>query len=202
MGDSFRIGDLDLVISGTIVQEPDRSLGVFSLGPRVMIADDDLDRTGLVRVGSRVRYRTLIKLPEGEPAESWSDALGAKLPDLSVRIITYAQAQPGFRRFWTQLTMYLGMSGLVALMVGGIGVAVSVRAFVREKFATIAVLKCLGAGWRDVFRDLPRADPTPRARGEPGRRRARDARSSSCWRRCSSGWCRSRSSFLSLRAPS
>src|SRR5439155_864375 len=32
-----------------------------------------------------------------------------------------------------------------------IGVAVSVRAFVSEKLATIAVLKCLGAGWRDVL---------------------------------------------------
>jgi putative ABC transport system permease protein len=36
-------------------------------------------------------------------------------------------------------------------MVGGIGVATSVRAFVRGKFETIAVLKCLGAGWRQVL---------------------------------------------------
>ena len=151
VGDRIRIGDLDLVISGVIVQEPDRSLGVFSLGPRVLIAAPDLDRTGLVRAGSRVRYRTLIRLPEGQPAEAFRDALALRLPDLAVRIVTYAQAQPGFRRFWTQLTLYLGMTGLVALMVGGIGVAVSVRAFVREKLSTIAVLKCLGAGWRDVF---------------------------------------------------
>ncbi|HEX6775537.1 MAG TPA: FtsX-like permease family protein, partial [Methylomirabilota bacterium] len=55
------------------------------------------------------------------------------------------------RRFWHQLTVYLGLTGLVALMVGGIGVATSVRAFVRGKFETIAVLKCLGAGWRQVL---------------------------------------------------
>jgi putative ABC transport system permease protein len=150
-GDRIRIGDLDLTISGVITQEPDRSLGVFSLGPRVLIANQDLDRTGLVRPGSRVRYRTLIRLPEGQDAEVFRDTLALRLPDPAVRIVTYAEAQPGFRRFWRQLTMYLGLTGLVALMVGGIGVAVSVRAFVREKLATIAVLKCLGAGWRDVF---------------------------------------------------
>ena len=47
--------------------------------------------------------------------------------------------------------MYLGLTGLVALMVGGIGVAVSVRAFVRQKLATIAILKCLGATSRQVL---------------------------------------------------
>src|SRR6185437_4781038 len=39
----------------------------------------------------------------------------------------------------------------VALMVGGIGVAVSVRAFVRQKLGTIAILKCLGATSRQVL---------------------------------------------------
>jgi len=151
VGDRIRIGDLDFTISGVITREPDRSLGVFSLGPRVVIAGEDLDRTALVRPGSRVRYRTLIRLPEGRDAETFRDALALQLTDPAVRVVTYAQAQPGFRRFWEQLTMYLGLTGLVALMVGGIGVAVSVRAFVSEKLATIAVLKCLGAGWRDVL---------------------------------------------------
>jgi putative ABC transport system permease protein len=150
-GDRLRVGDLDLTISGVIVQEPDRSLGIFSLGPRVLIAGEDLDRTGLVRPGSRVRYRALVRLPAGRDVKAFRDALAARLPDPSLRVVSYAEAQPGFRRFWTQLTMYLGLTGLVALMVGGIGVAVSVRAFVRGKLASIAVLKCLGAGWRDVF---------------------------------------------------
>jgi hypothetical protein len=47
--------------------------------------------------------------------------------------------------------MYLGLTGLVALMVGGVGVAVSVRAFVRQKLDAIAILKSLGAGWRQIL---------------------------------------------------
>ncbi len=150
-GDRLRIGESDLIISGVITQEPDRAVGVFSLGPRVLITGDDLDRTGLVRPGSRVRYRTLFRLPDGTNAEDVVKSLARRLPDSAVRITTYAQAQPGLRRFWDQLTMYLGLTGLVALMVGGIGVAVSVRAFVRSKLATIAILKSLGAGWRQIL---------------------------------------------------
>ena len=151
VGDHMKIGEADFVISGVIRQEPDRSVGVFSLGPRVMIAPEDLPGTNLVRPGSRVRHRVLFRLPAGTSAETFKDALAARLPDTAARITTYAKAQPGVRRFWDQLTVYLGLTGLVALMVGGIGVATSVRAFVRGKLDTIAVLKCLGAGWHQVL---------------------------------------------------
>ena len=59
--------------------------------------------------------------------------------------------------------MYLGLTGLVALMVGGIGVAVSVSAFVREKLATIAILKCARRGLAAAARRLPAPDRAARA---------------------------------------
>src|SRR5882724_6939181 len=151
IGERLKIGEADFVVSGVIRQEPDRSVGIFSLGPRVMIAPEDLPGTRLVRPGSRVRHRMLFRLPTGVSAEGFKDTLAARLSDSTVRVTTYSQAQPGVRRFWNQLTVYLGLTGLVALMVGGIGVATSVRAFVRGKLDTIAVLKCLGAGWRQVL---------------------------------------------------
>jgi len=149
-GDRFRIGDVELTIAGLILKEPDRAIGVFSLGPRVLIAAEDLDRSGLIRPGSRVRHRTLFRLPEDRDAQAIRDRLAEALPTAQ-RVATYDQAQPGLRRFWDQLTMYLGLTGLVALMVGGIGVAVSVNAFVRQKLTSIAILKALGAGWRPLL---------------------------------------------------
>jgi len=151
IGDHLKIGEGDFTVSGVVRQEPDRAVGVFSLGPRVLIDARDLDGTHLIRQGSRVRHRLLFRLPTGSSAEAFKDALAARLTDTSVRVTTYTQAQPGVRRFWNQLTVYLGLTGLVALMVGGIGVATSVRAFVRGKLETIAVLKCLGADWRQVL---------------------------------------------------
>ena len=151
VGDRFTIGEGSFTVSGVIVQEPDRAVGVFSLGPRVLIDARDLESTHLIRPGSRVRYRLLVRLAPGFDAEAFKTTLAARLIDPAVRVTTYTHAQPGVRRFWGQLTVYLGLTGLVALMVGGIGVATSVRAFVRGKLETIAVLKCLGAGWRQVL---------------------------------------------------
>jgi len=44
-----------------------------------------------------------------------------------------------------RLTGYLGLVGLIALLLGGIGVASGVVVFVRQRLDTIAVLRCLGA---------------------------------------------------------
>ena len=67
VGDALRIGEAEFRVAGLITSEPDRAVGFFSLGPRVLMADADLAATGLVRLGSRVRHRALIALPDGRP---------------------------------------------------------------------------------------------------------------------------------------
>ena len=64
---------------------------------------------------------------------------------------SYRDAQPQLKQFLDQLARYLGLVGLTALFVGGIGVALSIQAFIREKFQSIAILKTLGADTRLLF---------------------------------------------------
>ncbi|MBI2160054.1 MAG: FtsX-like permease family protein [Candidatus Rokubacteria bacterium] len=145
VGDALAIGAARFTVTGVIAREPDRAAGFVTLGPRVLIAGSALERTGLLRVGSRVRYRTLVRLPDALPARAAHERLARELADPSVRLAVFDDAQPGLRRFFTQLASYLGLVGLTSLLVGGIGVASSVATFVRRQLGTIAVLKCLGA---------------------------------------------------------
>ncbi len=69
-----------------------------------------------------------------------------------VRVSTYEESQPRLRRFLKNLTVYLGLVGFTALLVGGIGVANSVQVFLKGKLDTLAILKCLGAGSGVIFR--------------------------------------------------
>jgi putative ABC transport system permease protein len=149
-GDRFRLGASEFAVSAVIRDEPDRALGLFALGPRVIIANGDLEATGFVQPGSRIRYRTLLRLPDTADPDPIRDALAERV-GASGRVTTYSQAQPGLRRVWGQLTSYLGLTGLVALLVGGIGVGAGVGTFIAEKVMTIAVLKCLGARWRAIL---------------------------------------------------
>ena len=77
-------------------------------------------------------------------------ALAREIASPSVRVAAYDEAQPGLRRFFSQLTMYLGLVGLASLLVGGIGVAAAMAAFVTRQTPTLAVLKALGADTRTL----------------------------------------------------
>jgi putative ABC transport system permease protein len=144
VGDSFRIGEARFVITGIVEKEPDRIASLFSLGPRVMISQDALAAAALVKPGSRIRERFLLRLPPETPLEPILSELRDRLSGESVRVLSYREAQPQLRRLLGQLSTYLGLVGLTALFVGGIGVAGTVRAFIQEKFTTIALLKTVG----------------------------------------------------------
>ena len=152
VGDTLKIGQAEFTIAGVLRKEPDRAAGAFSLGPRVLISRKGLEATALIQPGSRVTNRHLLKLPDTMDARALQGALAQTFPDKTARISAYQESQPMLRRFLRQMTMYLGLVGLIALMVGGIGVASSVRAFLKEKLETIAVLKAVGAESGTILR--------------------------------------------------
>jgi len=145
LGDRLVVGDVTLTIRGVVDAEPDRAASLVTLGPRVLLSPEALERSRLVAFGSRVRYRVLVGLGPGIGADQTRGSLARAVSDPGVRIAAYDEAQPGLRRFFSQLTIYLGLVGLASLLVGGIGVAASVSAFVARQVPTIAVLKALGA---------------------------------------------------------
>ena len=148
VGDRLVVGTAPFTIRGVVETEPDRAASLVRLGPRVFLSPQSLERTGLLAFGSRIRYRVLVGLPPGVGAGDTRAALARSLVDPGVRIAAYDEAQPGLRRFFAQLTTYLGLVGLASLLVGGIGVAASVSAFVARQVPTIAALKALGAETR------------------------------------------------------
>lgn len=149
VGDELRIGGVPFRIAGVVLEEPDKLSISFVLGPRVFISHDGLARTALVGLGSRVEHRALLKLPEGASAND-AKKLGAwlqgELPDATYyRIRTFTEAQPALRRSFERMGRYLGLVGLLSLLIGGVGVAQVVRAWLAGRMDDIAILRCLGA---------------------------------------------------------
>ncbi|MDC4226137.1 MAG: ATP-binding cassette domain-containing protein [Candidatus Manganitrophus sp.] len=64
VGDRLQFGEADFTIKGIIRKEPDRAVGTFTLGPRVMLSQEGLARTKLVQTGSRLTRRILFQTPE------------------------------------------------------------------------------------------------------------------------------------------
>ncbi len=151
VGDRFSLGAVSLVVRGVVTREPDRPTNFIRLGPRVLVSHAAIDRSGLIAFGSRLNERWLLRLPSTIAPSQARAALAGVIDDPSIRIAAYDEAQPGLKRFLDQLAIYLGLIGLVSLLVGGVGVAASVATFMRRRRPTIAVLKCLGTDARTLF---------------------------------------------------
>ncbi len=145
VGDTIGVGEVQYEIRGTVTREPDRATRAFTLGPRVMVARDSLAETGLEQPGALIYYHYRLDVPEGQSLAGWREAVTTALPDAGWRIRDLQNAAPGLAQTVQRVALFMTLVGLTALLVGGVGVANAVRAFLDSKRATIATLKCLGA---------------------------------------------------------
>ncbi|HEX8459551.1 MAG TPA: FtsX-like permease family protein [Pyrinomonadaceae bacterium] len=148
VGDEVKIGNSVFQIRGVLAQEPGAT-GGFRIGPRVFIALEQIAATGLTGFGSRARNKMLLKVSPAELNALVSD-LRAGLKDRLVSVRSYKDSQEGLNEQYTRSENYLSLTGLVILVLGGIGVSNVTRVFIEQKKRTIAVLKCVGASSRQV----------------------------------------------------
>ena len=152
LNDEFLLGKIKLKITGIVISEPDRISRAFSIGPRLFISRASLDKAGLIQPGSRIKHRTLIKIPDNIDIEKAVILLERGLPDKTISIRTYKDMQSSLSSSIERMGQYLGALGVIALLMGGIGVAMIVRTFMAQKLDTVAIMNCLGASSRTLLK--------------------------------------------------
>jgi putative ABC transport system permease protein len=148
VGDPVKIGESTFVIRAAFDYEPGSGSG-FRLGPRVFIARSAVEATGLTGFGSRARRRILFKVQEGS-LDPLVQRLRAELKGQLVTVNSYKDSQENLSEQFARTENYLSLTGLIVLVLGGIGVSSVTRVFIEQKKQTIAVLKCIGATGRQI----------------------------------------------------
>lgn len=151
VGDSIKVGDVTFEIAGALLQAPGQTGIVATVAPVVYIPLAYLEETGLNQKGSRINYRLFLRLKEPAESNKIVETLSESFPhnDIQIRTIDDQKASTG--RMFSNLTNFLGLAGFVALLLGCIGVASSVHLYIKEKFNTIAILRCLGVSSWQAF---------------------------------------------------
>ncbi|MDJ0684321.1 MAG: FtsX-like permease family protein [Alphaproteobacteria bacterium] len=151
LGDRFKIGEADFIVAAELLSTPDRGNQGFELGPPVVISMPALEATDLLQPGSLIRFHYRIDLPADQDLGAWLETLQETFPNAGWRVRALDNAAPGIQRFVDRVTLFLTLTGLTALLVGGVGVGNAVRAFLDARTGTIATLKCLGASSGLIF---------------------------------------------------
>jgi putative ABC transport system permease protein len=148
VGEVLRVGQQAFTIQAAATKAPG-SFGLrASVAPRVFIPAAFLDATGLVQQGSMVEYLAYLKAT-GD-LDAWAEAKRPLLETERTTARTVSGYQEDLSESFATLTRYLGLVGLTALLLGGVGVAAGIRVFVQEKLDTAAVLRALGATSQQV----------------------------------------------------
>jgi putative ABC transport system permease protein len=151
VGANLKIGDSTFRIAAILVREPDRMSSGMGLGPRVMMTQSALEKSGLLQQGSRSGERFLFKLnPASGNIATVRARLEQVLPD--AQVTDFRESNPALTDGLKRSTGLLSLICLVAMVLGAIGVAMAMRAHLQQRVEVLAIMKSIGARSSDILR--------------------------------------------------
>jgi len=155
LGDTVRIGEAEIRITGILTHEPDQLATTrLAVGPRLIMSLDALQATGLIQPGSLMRWHYRLKLSDADVEKLilLRKKFETRFADAGFTIRDRRDPNPRITRIINRVAQFLTLAGIATLMIGGVGVANAITAYLARKRATIAVFKCLGASGGTIFR--------------------------------------------------
>jgi len=150
VGDAIELGKASFTIAGVITVEPDRGGMGFSLAPRVMMHEADLEATGLLGPGSRASYRWMLagERPRIEAMRGWLLDNGVAEGELE----DVRNARPRFQSALERGTRFLSLATLVSVLLAGIAISRATQYYARRHWDHAAIMRCLGATQAGISR--------------------------------------------------
>lgn len=145
VGARIRLGNAEFQIRGILHGVPDQVSQGVAIGFPLLMSTEGLAETNILQPGSLARYRYKIDLTDGVSAADAARLVEQSFGQAGWRISLPGDATEELSRYFALLRNFLTVVGLSALLVGGVGVAQAVSAYVTERQRSIATMKALGA---------------------------------------------------------
>ncbi len=159
LGDDLLLGDATFVITRTIAIEPDRGTGFASFAPRVMLAEDDLDETGLIQPASRVQYRLAVAAPPALGSRgdavvreyvNWVEQQVRQGDLRGIRVESIDSGRPEMQQTLARAEKFLNLVALLSALLAAVAVGIAARDFASRHLDDCAMLRVLGLSQRRI----------------------------------------------------
>lgn len=151
VGDTIRVGEIFLPISGSLRSVPGGSVLSSLVAPPVLIPHHLMQHTGLIKEGSRVDYEYYFVASDEADMDKLEQELDAMLDVEGADLDTHTAASRSLGRRYENFTRFLNLVAFIALLLGCVGIASSIHIYMRRKLQSVAILKCLGATRYQAF---------------------------------------------------
>jgi putative ABC transport system permease protein len=155
VGDALMLGDSKLTIARIIVGEPDRGAGFSAFSPRVMLAQRDLEATGLVQPASRITYRMAVASTRNDDAAvrrfaSGTEALIKSQNLRGLRVEALEGGRPEMQQTLDRAGKFLNLVALLSALLAAVAIAIGSREFASRHLDDAAMMRVLGAPQRTI----------------------------------------------------
>lgn len=150
-GDSIKIGEVNFIVEAALLKVPGQSGIAATVAPAVYIPMEYLEETGLVQKGSRIIYKFYFQLATNTDIIKLEERIKEPLDNEGVDYDTVESSKESMGRSFENLTKFLNLVGFIALLLGCVGVASAVHVYIKDKLATVAILRCLGLKGNQAF---------------------------------------------------
>ncbi len=162
VGDNVTIGDTTVTVRAVVQGQPDRAFSADISGPPVLVSEQTLDATGLISANSRAEYEYRVRLtgPNIEPENGvygdttqFRNDWRAAFPDNTAELNTVEGRNDRVSERLNEVAAVLLLIAVATLLVGGLGVANGVAAWMQSRRADLATLSAIGAkdNWRGTI---------------------------------------------------
>ncbi|MDB6126188.1 MAG: hypothetical protein JWM35_84 [Verrucomicrobia bacterium] len=151
VGDEVRLGASSFTVAGALNKIPGDAAVVALFSPRVYLSPAALAGTGLMKKDGFGRHRVHFKLPPKTDADALAKVMKEKFKESRFHFDTVEERKRNLGSALKDIYSFLSLVGFVALFLGAVGVASAVHVYIKQKVATVAVLRCLGASGRTGF---------------------------------------------------
>jgi putative ABC transport system permease protein len=110
-----------------------------------------MEATGLLKKDGFARHRVHLKLGPGVDGDALARTMKERFQGARYQFDTVEERKRQLGTTLKDIYSFLSLVGFVALFLGAVGVASAVHVYIKQKVATVAVLRCLGASGRTGF---------------------------------------------------
>ncbi len=151
IGGEIKIGPTMFTIVGALKKYPGQSPFASMFAPRVQVSMAALQATNLLKKGSLSQHTVYLKLPPGVDAKELEKKLRGEMHPERMNFATAEERKEQIGDALKNVFSFTSLVGFLALFLGAVGVASAMHVFIRQRLATVAVLRCLGASARTSF---------------------------------------------------
>jgi putative ABC transport system permease protein len=146
VGQSILLGQASFKVTQVLTFEPDKGAGFMSLAPRVLINQQDLDKTQLIQPSSRINWRFAVA-GNSKDVKLFSDQILDRIESKAnrgVRLETLESGRPEIKQTMERAAKFLRLVALLAVVLSSVAVALASRNFSQQHMQDCAMRRVLG----------------------------------------------------------